>query len=149
MFIKAEQTEWPRPSSSSPPVHSTPPSSSWHRFTHFGWLTDCLTGWQAGLTSTSVRPALTPAGQPSPDICVVWNKVQGRQSRLEQDENQEITDWLLVVVRGAVRDPPPPTRVVRRLSGAAGGARSHTLTLDSSRLQRAQLSSRHFHVSCL
>ena len=32
---------------------------------------------------------------------------------------------------------------------AGGGARSHTLTLDSSRVQRAPLNPPNFHVSCL
>ena len=46
---------------------------------------------------------------------------------------------------GCSRHSTPPT------SGqcGAGGARSHTLTLDSSRVQRAPLNPPNFHVSCL
>ena len=136
MIIKAEHTECPRPSTSSLLL------ASFYTF----WVAP------AGLTSTSVRPALTPPGHPASTYVLCETRFRAASQGYI---GRKPGNYGLAVGGGGgggvVREQTHSTTTHHPLEWLerAGGARSHTLTLDSSRLQRAQLNSRHFHVSCL
>ena len=136
MIIKAEHTEWPRPSTSSLLL------ASFYTF----WVAP------AGLTSTSVRPALTPPGHPASTYVLCETRFRAATSRLHWTKTRKLRIgcwWWWWCGEGADTQATTTTHHPLEWLERAGGARSHTLTLDSSRLQRAQLNSRHFHVSCL